>query len=105
MPSPFGPLSLTPTSIRVSGKYLPLTPREYLVLRALVEAQTSGGRDLTTREELHNTMLPLYPEGPTPCDIRTLLCTLRKKLTRASTGVQIKTEVGIGYRLVKGDSP
>lgn len=98
----FGVLSLTPTSIRVRGKYLPLTRREQLALRALVEAQTSGGRDLTTRQELDAAMVALYPAGPTSCDIRTLLCTLRKKLTKARTGIDIKTEVGVGYRLVKG---
>lgn len=100
----FGSLSLTPTSVRVNGRHLCLTTREHLVLRTLVAMQASGERDLTTRQELCDAMRELYPEGPTGTDIRTLLYKLRQKLIASRAGIHIKTEVGVGYRLVKAGS-
>ena len=97
----FGTLSLTPTSIRVRGRLLSLTPRQYAVLRVLIETQAAGDRDLTTRRELNAALADLYPHGPNDCDIRTLLCAIRKRLNLAKAGIHIKTEINVGYRLVK----
>lgn len=104
MPASFGSLSLTPTSVRVKGRLLCLTPREQLVLRTLVATQASGERDLTTRQELCDAMRDLYPNGPTAADIRTLIYKIRQKLIAARAGIHIKTEVGVGIRLIQAGS-
>ena len=93
-----GPLSVdfSARQVTLNGAEVKLTPTEYALLRAL--AQHAG--KVVTQKQLLRTVWGEKSEGQAQY-LRVYITHLRKKLEPdAETPRLIRTEVGIGYRLV-----
>lgn len=97
-PLSFGPITLDVArhEVRCRDKAVLLTPREFAMLQALVEA---GGRILTHRALLEQVWGKAHVEDVDY--LRVVIRALRLKLERdPSQPALIRNEPGIGYRLV-----
>lgn len=97
---------LLPTDCQalVLGHTLKLTPTEYRLLEALVQANGS----LVTREALHAAAYHDRAEQPQANSLEVLVCRIRKKLKATGAGdgrVRLLTAWRSGYRLLLGGAP
>lgn len=85
--------------VRVAGKEVKLSPKEYDILRILVQ---HAGKVLT-----HQHLLNQVWNGSTDVQyLRVYVRQLRQKIERTPDQPQyIMTETGVGYRLREGDEP
>ena len=90
-----GPVQLDPTArqVRVAGVPVPLSPREYALLEALLR---NPGRVLTHRQLLVSVWGPAHAHDVQY--LRVYIGHLRQKLGAAAAAM-IETEPAIGYRL------
>jgi two-component system KDP operon response regulator KdpE len=89
-------IDLPAHAVRASGEEIHLTPTEFALLRLLA---TNRGLLLTHRQLLTEVWGPEYADA-TPV-LRTHIANLRSKLAAADDGRPlIRTESGIGYRLI-----
>lgn len=93
-----GPLELDTGSFRgsIDGADLLLTPKEFLVLLALVR---SDGEEMSS-EQLYRIVWGHEPDGDTRT-LRGLISRLRSKLTDHGGKLMIEVEYGKGYKLVE----
>ena len=84
--------------VKVKDHEVSLTATEYALLRALVQ---HAGKVVTHKQLLRSVWGP-NAENQSQY-LRVYITHLRKKLETTTTGKLIKTETGIGYRLVVGD--
>ncbi|MGK2964514.1 MAG: response regulator transcription factor [Tepidiformaceae bacterium] len=90
-------LDLATRDVRVNGRAVHLTPREFGLLKLLMEQR---GRVLTQRHILQTVWGPEYADDGHI--LRTFVHQLRGKLGEA--GSAIVTDPGVGYRLVADES-
>jgi len=84
--------------VKVKDREVSLTATEYALLRVLVQ---HAGKVVTHRQLLRSVW---GPNAETQSQyLRVYITHLRKKLETTTTGKLIRTETGIGYRLVTGD--
>ena len=81
--------------VKVKDREVSLTATEYALLRVLVQ---HAGKVVTHRQLLRSVWGP-HAETQSQY-LRVYITHLRKKLETATTGKLIKTETGIGYRLI-----
>jgi two-component system KDP operon response regulator KdpE len=84
--------------VKVKDHEVSLTATEYALLRVLVQ---HAGKVVTHKQLLRSVWGPKAEEQSQY--LRVYITHLRKKLETTTTGKLIKTETGIGYRLVVGD--
>ncbi len=84
--------------VKVKDHEVSLTATEYALLRALVQ---HAGKVVTHKQLLRSVWGPKAEEQSQY--LRVYITHLRKKLETATTGKLIKTETGIGYRLLVND--
>ena len=84
--------------VKVKDHEISLTATEYALLRVLVQ---HAGKVVTHKQLLRSVWGPKAEEQSQY--LRVYITHLRKKLETTTTGKLIKTETGIGYRLVVGD--
>jgi two-component system KDP operon response regulator KdpE len=84
--------------VKVKDREVSLTATEYALLRALVQ---HAGKVVTHKQLLRSVWGPKAEDQSQY--LRVYITHLRKKLETAATGKLIKTETGIGYRLVTSD--
>ena len=80
----------------IKGEPLPLSPREYNILRQLA---LNSGR-VVAKSSIYNALYALAPDQPFDKIIDVYICRLRAKISKAAEGANyIETVSGRGYRL------
>ncbi len=93
-------LDFVARTVRVDGQEVRLTPIEYRLLALLAR---HAGRVLTHRQMLVEVWGPAYADATHT--LRVHMASIRQKLERDATHPTfIRTETGVGYRLIADDS-